>query len=76
MGGVAPYLGGKRNLARLLVDRINAMPHECYAEPFVGMGGVFFRRTRAPVLEVINDRSRDVAIFFRFFSVTAFRCST
>ena len=61
----APYIGGKRNLAQRLVDRIERIPHSCYAEPFVGMGGVFFRRRRAPKAEIINDRSRDVATLFR-----------
>lgn len=63
--GAAPWIGGKRNLARTLVPRIEAIPHTCYAEPFVGMGGVFFRRRRRPSAEVINDFSRDVATFFR-----------
>jgi len=65
MPGAAPYIGGKRNLASRLVRRIERIPHACYAEPFVGMGGVFFRRRLAPKLEVVNDRSRDVANFFR-----------
>lgn len=38
---VAPYIGGKRALAKRLVSLIDAEPHEIYAEPFVGMGGVF-----------------------------------
>jgi DNA adenine methylase len=63
--GAAPYQGGKRNLAKRLIERIEAIPHRCYAEPFVGTGGVFFRRRGAPAAEVINDRSRDVATFFR-----------
>jgi DNA adenine methylase len=62
---VAPYLGGKRNLAKRLVARINEIPHTAYAEPFVGMGGVFLRRNRAPKVEVINDLNRDIANFFR-----------
>lgn len=62
---VAPYIGGKRNLARRLVQRINAVPHTTYAEVFVGMGGVFFRRDRRPTAEVINDWSEDVSTFFR-----------
>ena len=41
---VAPYLGGKRNLSKLITQRIEAIPHTIYAEPFVGMGGVFLRR--------------------------------
>lgn len=62
---VAPWLGGKRNLARRLVERINAVPHDTYAEAFVGMGGVFLRRDRRPKCEVINDASQDVANLFR-----------
>ncbi|MEX2126985.1 MAG: DNA adenine methylase [Xanthobacteraceae bacterium] len=61
----AGYIGGKKQLAALIIERIEATPHELYAEPFVGMGGVFLRRTRAPKSEVINDRSGDVANFFR-----------
>lgn len=59
------YIGGKRNLARRLVPMIEAMDHETYCEPFVGMGGVFLRRRRLPRSEVINDASGDVATFFR-----------
>ena len=62
---VAPWQGGKRNLAKRLVERIEAIPHTTYAEPFVGMGGVFLRRRRAPKAEAINDYSCDVATFFR-----------
>lgn len=62
---LAPYIGGKRNLAKRLVARIEATPHATYAEAFVGMGGVFFKRQRAPAAEVINDASRDVATLFR-----------
>lgn len=61
----APYLGGKRLLARRLVELINATPHDLYAEAFVGMGGVFLRRDRRPKIEVINDISGDVANLFR-----------
>ena len=62
---VAPYLGGKRALSRRLVALIDRVSHDAYVEPFVGMGGVFLRRTRAPSLEVINDLSGDVANLFR-----------
>lgn len=62
---LAPYIGGKRNLAKRLVQRINTVPHATYAEVFVGMGGVFFRRDQRPKGEVINDWSEDVATFFR-----------
>lgn len=60
-----PYVGGKRLLSKELVPLIEQMPHDTYAEAFVGMGGVFFRRNRRPRSEVINDASRDVAGFFR-----------
>lgn len=62
---VAPWIGGKRALAKRLVDRIEAVDHDRYVEPFVGMGGVFFRRRRRPRQEVINDISRDVVTLFR-----------
>jgi len=61
----AGYIGGKRNLSRRLVAMIDAIDHTTYAEPFVGMGGVFFRRTRRPKAEVINDISTDVVTLFR-----------
>lgn len=61
----APYIGGKRLLSRAIIRRINATPHDGYAEPFVGMGGVFLRRTMQPRMEAINDISGDVANLFR-----------
>ena len=66
---IAPYIGGKRNLARRLVERIDQVDHLTYAEPFVGMGGVFLRRRRRPQAEVINDLSRDVSNLFRVLQV-------
>jgi DNA adenine methylase len=62
---VAGYVGGKRQLAGRLVERIEAVPHITYCEPFVGMGGVFFRRSAAAKAEAINDLNRDIATFFR-----------
>jgi len=61
----AGYIGGKRRLAARLVDRIAAVPHSIYAETFVGMGGIFFRRRSRPRSEVINDRNGEVANLFR-----------
>ncbi|WP_295560650.1 DNA adenine methylase [uncultured Sphingomonas sp.] len=61
----AAYLGGKRNLAARLCALIDATPHSSYIEPFVGMGGVFLRRSRRPRVEIINDLSGDVANLFR-----------
>jgi len=61
----APWQGGKRSLAGKLSDLIAAVPHARYVEPFVGMGGVFFRRQAKPKMEVINDINRDVVNLFR-----------
>ena len=62
---VAPYLGGKRNLAKRICAIIDADQHSTYAEPFVGMGGIFLRRTSRPKAEFINDAGRDVYNLFR-----------
>ena len=61
----APYVGGKSRLAKRLIAMIDVIPHKTYAEPFLGMGGVFLRRHRKPPSEVINDLSGDVSTFFR-----------
>lgn len=61
----AAYIGGKRSLAKTLVGLIADTPHQTYAEVFVGMGGVFLKRTSAPPAEVINDYNGQVANFFR-----------
>lgn len=61
----AAYIGGKKQLSARLVDLIERVPHDTYAEPFIGMGGVFLKRRSAPKAEVINDRSGDVATLFR-----------
>ncbi len=62
---VAPWQGGKRNLAKRICAIIDATPCVTYAEPFVGMGGIFLRRSTRPKAEVINDRGRDIANLFR-----------
>lgn len=62
---IAPYIGGKRNLAERLVQLIGTVPHDLYAEVFMGMGGVFLRRPNRARVEVINDLSKDVATLFR-----------
>lgn len=62
---VAPWIGGKRNLAKRICAMLDKTPCTTYAEPFVGMGGIFLRRTARPRSEVINDYGRDVANLFR-----------
>jgi len=62
---VAPWQGGKKNLARRITAILDSTPHATYAEPFVGMGGVFLRRGMRPRAEVINDPGRDIANLFR-----------
>lgn len=61
----AGYIGGKRNLAQRICAIIERVDHDAYAEPFVGMGGIFLRRRSRPRVEAINDISGDVAGFFR-----------
>ena len=81
---VAPWLGGKRNLAKRICAIVDATPCSTYVEPFVGMGGIFLRRTVQPRGEVINDFGRDVANLFRilqrhypqFLSVLRFQLTT
>jgi DNA adenine methylase len=65
----APYIGGKRHLAKRVCAIIEATPHKAYAEAFVGMGGIFFRRKACPSVEVINDWSAEVHNFFRILQV-------
>ena len=65
---VAAWIGGKRLLAGRLCPLIDAIDCTCYAEPFIGMGGVFLRRRRRPRAEVINDISADVAGLFRILN--------
>lgn len=62
---LAPYIGGKRILSKIIIPMIEAQPHRMYCEGFVGMGGIFLRRNAAPKAEVINDFNREVANFFR-----------
>ena len=62
---IAPWFGGKRYLAKRIIERIEKIPHRCYAEPFVGMGGVFLRRGQQPGSEIINDANGEVVNLFR-----------
>ena len=60
-----PYLGGKRQLASRIAARAAQVPHDLYAEPFVGAGGVFLRRTWAPSVEIVNDVNAELVTFLR-----------
>lgn len=62
---LAPYVGGKNLLHRTITEYLDHIPHEIYAEPFVGMGGIFFKRCLKPRSEVINDLNGDVVTLFR-----------
>lgn len=62
---LAPYLGGKFRLAKTIIGKIEQTPHKIYAEPFVGMGGVFLRRTQIPKAEVINDINGELVNLYR-----------
>ena len=62
---IAAYIGGKRRLAPIIIRRLAGIPHRTYAEPFIGMGGIFLRREHRPPVEVINDISGDVVNLFR-----------
>ena len=59
---LASWIGGKSKLAKTIVERIPE--HTCYCEPFCGAAWVLFSKPPSKV-EVINDRSGDVATFFR-----------
>lgn len=62
---VAAWMGGKKALHRTIIERIEAIQHQSYVEPFVGMGGVFLRRTWKPRLEVANDFNGEITNLFR-----------
>jgi DNA adenine methylase len=62
---VAPWLGGKKALSAMIIERIEAVGHATYVEPFVGMGGVFLRRKWRPKLEVANDFNGEITNLFR-----------
>lgn len=62
---LAGYIGGKRKLAKKIINVINQIPHERYVEPFLGMGGIFLRRNKIVGEEVINDINKDIINLFR-----------
>lgn len=62
---VAAWQGGKKALHRKIIDKIDRIQHGTYVEPFVGMGGVFLRRSWRPKLEVANDLNGEIINLFR-----------
>ncbi|KZL17485.1 DNA adenine methylase [Pseudovibrio sp. WM33] len=62
---IAPYLGGKSQLAKSIVGRIQQTKHTTFVDVFFGMGGVFFRRVSVPTAEVINDINSELVTLFR-----------
>lgn len=62
---IAPYIGGKKLLAKTIIPLIEKIPHQVYAEPFIGMGGIFFRRNIRPKCEAINDINQDIITLYR-----------
>lgn len=80
----AAWIGGKRLLAPNIVERIASIAHAAYAEPFIGMGGVFFRRPFRARAEFINDVNGELVTLFRilqrhhveFFQMIRWRLSS
>lgn len=62
---LAPYIGGKSRLAKQIVGKIEKIQHKIYAEPFVGMGGIFLRRKQIPKAEIINDINGELVNLYR-----------
>ena len=60
-----PYLGGKFRLSKRIINKIEQIQHKIYAEPFVGMGGIFLRRTQIPKAEIINDINGELVNLYR-----------
>lgn len=62
---IAPYLGGKSKLSKIICPIIDNTEHKIYAEPFVGMGGILFRKEKPAKSEIINDYNYEVFTLFR-----------
>jgi DNA adenine methylase len=62
MIGPLPYVGGKRRLAKTLIQLFP--PHVTYVEPFCGGAQVFFHKSPSRV-EVLNDLDGEIVNFLR-----------
>lgn len=60
-----PIWGGKFRLSKRIINKIEQIQHKIYAEPFVGMGGIFLRRTQIPKAEIINDINGELVNLYR-----------
>ncbi len=66
MVGFFSRKGGKRLLAKRLAGIIDAVPHTCYCEPFMGAAQAFFARNRERTIsEVLNDIDGELVNLFR-----------
>lgn len=64
MKGFLPWLGGKSQLASMIIGYIKQIDHMCYIEPFCGAAHVFFCKEPSKV-EVLNDINSDLTTLFR-----------
>lgn len=62
MLGPLSYIGGKRTLAKRIIDILPE--HVTYVEAFAGGAQVFFQKPRSQV-EVLNDLDHEIVNFFR-----------
>ena len=63
IGPVLKWVGGKRQLLREILPRVETVPYTRYVEPFFGGGAVFF--SLLPEKAVINDYNRDLINVYR-----------
>lgn len=59
---IIPWLGGKRRLARSILERFPA--HACYVEAFCGAAAIFFAKEPSEV-EVLNDINGELVNLYR-----------
>lgn len=59
---IIPWIGGKRRLAKPILDRFPA--HACYVEAFCGAAAIFFSKEQSDV-EVLNDINGELVNLYR-----------
>ena len=59
---IVPWIGGKRRLAKPILDRFPA--HDCYVEAFCGAAAIFFSKEPSDV-EVLNDINGELVNLYR-----------